>query len=568
MNRHHTLLNIQELSHKLGLKINNPNLYQQAFTHKKNADIKQTYERLEFLGDSVLNFIICDYLYNRYEDDPNVLESFLTDLKIKLVNSDILSWLCQCLDIVKFILSVNHFKFTNSSINEDIFEALTGAILLDHDFNVCKSFIVNIIENPNFIDMTELILNDTNYKKKLFIYFQKKCDGRLPIFHTLYLHPSFNKHKYFHVAVCSPNGKILGFGISNTLKMAQQSACKNAFEINDFTQYDFNKSDYKVLYSFINHNNSNNSSNNNLTEFNNNSSNNNSPTNNYQSQFIQCKHNLIQIEDIYELFNNILPNIQYQSIDKDKLINYQKSFIHKSYYNNLNIILNSNNYINNIGSNEKLNFLGNSLLIYVLSKYLYHYYPNEKEGVLTKIKTSEIQSKNLIEMCKKLNLHKFYIIYQNENYNDSNTNIENYSENYSENYIDSNKPQTKNLDEIFCSILASIYLDQGIDFVEQFIIKLWNINGSSKFDTFTDENWKHKLLLKIQENPKYKKYLHPYPKYVLISQSNKSHQNSCNLFITQVYDPDNVLLGQGIGNTKRLSEQNASKNAIETFYNN
>jgi len=582
-------INMYDLSIKLFGKpyfIKNTYLYQQAFTHKKieetispkncnsNPNLSISYERLEFLGDSVLNFIICDYLYRRYvlyelvdiDGIPNLLitdkiqESFLTDLKIKLVNSDILSWLCKCLDIEKYILQVNNFKFTNSSINEDIFEALMGAILLDHHFYIVQECIIKIIENPNFIDFTDLILKDTNYKKKLFIYFQKKMDGRLPIFHTLYLPPSYSKHKYFHVVVCSPNGKVLGFGISNTLKMAQQSACKNAFEINDFNNPSICFSEYKYLYSLINDNT--------LTDI--------SPVNSFLSNTSSNSNELelsnciklfnpnnikINNDDIIQFLTNIL-NISHQElkpITNDELYNYQRAFIHKSYYqicltiyeteDNITIkephILSEINVIN-ISSNELLNFLGNSLLIYILSKYLYNLYPNEKEGVLTKIKTSEIQSKNLSNMCKLLNLNKFYVL---------NSNDENYRYMIDKDTNDSNS-DIKNLDEVFCSFIASIYLNQGIEFVEKFIIHLWKHN--KRFENFVDENYKHKLLLLIQENVKYKKYLHPYPKYVLTNETNLEKK----IFITEVYDPDGNIIGKGVGKNKRLSEQDASKNAI------
>lgn len=541
--------NVHELSNKLGLIINNPNLYQLAFTHKKYAT-DETYERLEFLGDAVLNFIVCEYLYNRYNDDINVQESFLTDLKIKLVNSDILSWLCQCLDIVPFILQVNNFKFTNSSINEDVFESLIGAILLDHNFDVCKQFITNILENPDYIDFNDLILNDTNYKKKLFIYFQKKLDGRLPIFHTLYLNPSSNKHKFFHVVVTAPNGKVLGFGISNTLKMAQQSACKHAFEINDFnTNNEFITSEYKVLYNIDGMKVDIEKKDNKLNDLYN-------PNNTF-----------INIVDIQNILNSINSNF---IIHTENIELYQRCFINRSYYQ---YILNCKDDIGHkyehnsdsisietilkTGSNEKLNFLGNSLLIYILSKHLYNIYPSEKEGVLTKIKTSELQSKNLVEMCKKLNLNKYYILFANEEPYRTNENSDN-----SDNEISNvNTSKLKNLDEIFCSLLAVLYYDQGIDYVDNFVIHLWN--KYSRFETFKDENYKHKLLLIIQENEKYKKYIHPYPKYVLTSETNIENK----YFVTEVYDPDGHILAKGIGNTKRISEQNASKNALQHFIN-
>lgn len=481
------------------LVVRNYKLFEQAFTHE-SCNEENSYERLEFLGDSILGFVVANYLYVRFKKQN---ESFLTEMKIKIVNSNTLSWLCQCTKIRQFIKmqdNLNHNK-----IFEDVFESFIGAFYLEFGMQKTNKMIIGILENPNFIDFTDLIMNDYNYKKKLMISMQKNLDGRLPVFHTLNLSNS----NLFHIVVCHPNGKILGIGVSKTIKLAQQSACKMALE-----NYIPSESEYhklvdkkkfeKITDSQINENNMN------IT----------------QDVIIEIWHrygiySITQINDIY---------------------NYQSAFIHKSFVNNSDLSNCRDVKFEKFNSNERLNFLGNSLLMYLITDYLYNKYPNDNEGFLTKIKTNEIQNKNLFQYCQLLNLNKFLVLNKNDEFN-------RYNPNHSE--------------QLFCSFVAAMFLDQGYEYIRQWIFNLWK--QESKMVEFTDENYKHQLLLKIQENPIYKFYKYPFPTYkILPSETNFEKK----IFTVQVFDPNGKIIGQGVGKTKKDAEQLASKNALMMGINN
>jgi dsRNA-specific ribonuclease len=143
------LLNSNGLS---GLEIKNINLYRVAFVHKsyctmKNADFDKSnvncpagclplqdmsYERLEFLGDSLLGMIVTNYLYLRFPDQN---EGFLSKIRTKIVNGRMLGYLSEKIGLPKFAIISKQVEESggrnNYKIMEDIFEAFLGALYLD-----------------------------------------------------------------------------------------------------------------------------------------------------------------------------------------------------------------------------------------------------------------------------------------------------------------------------------------------------------------------------------------------------------------------------------------------------
>ena len=197
--------------------INDLKLYQQAFTHDsycwnhtrevmERDDVKiidkpegaielqeMSYQRLEFLGDRVINLIIAFYLFERY---PKQNEGFLTKIYSKIVDSKGLARLARKVNFGQFILVSRHLDEKNNARNkdkylEDCFEAFIGALFYDFatklnasgyvtasdfiigpGFQICQKFIVNLIEDEETgIDFVELIGKDRNYKQKINMYF-------------------------------------------------------------------------------------------------------------------------------------------------------------------------------------------------------------------------------------------------------------------------------------------------------------------------------------------------------------------------------------------------------------
>ena len=206
--------NIQQilLDHDINEEIENLDLYQRAFIHKtyikKDINICNgqemelaekpencldlqplSYERLEYLGDAILSATIGSYLYERF---PNEDEGFLTRMRTKLVCKDMLYSLALKMGFSEYLVISKHIEEkcngrNNISILEDTFESFIGALYLDFNeieeiehprmefysglgFQICQLYIINIIEK--YIDFSDLILNDYNFKDKLMKYLQ------------------------------------------------------------------------------------------------------------------------------------------------------------------------------------------------------------------------------------------------------------------------------------------------------------------------------------------------------------------------------------------------------------
>jgi len=127
----------------IGFKTNNIHYYEKAFTHRSSNKTDEkgnpfNYERLEFLGDSMLSSVIAAYLY---KEAPLGDEGYLTKMRSKIVSREHLNELGRDLNLVDFVDSKvpsNHF---GENIHGNIFEALVGAIFLDKGYVGCEAFI-------------------------------------------------------------------------------------------------------------------------------------------------------------------------------------------------------------------------------------------------------------------------------------------------------------------------------------------------------------------------------------------------------------------------------------------
>ena len=179
----YTELNRTDIEKIIGMKPIDIMKYRKAFVHKsvvKNAKesnslpefMKESYERFEFLGDSVLNLIVAKYLFHKF---PNSHEGNLTKIRTKLVNGKTLSMFANKLELSKFLIlnyKVENINGRNNNrILEDIFESLICSIYLDLGFNYAEKFVLNLIEKH--IDFDELLIDD-NYKDILLRFCQNK----------------------------------------------------------------------------------------------------------------------------------------------------------------------------------------------------------------------------------------------------------------------------------------------------------------------------------------------------------------------------------------------------------
>jgi ribonuclease-3 len=185
-------------------------------------------ERLEFLGDSVLNLIVAHYLYERFPDSE---EGFLTKIRTRLVNGTMLANLSHKIGLDRYIMISKQIDEnggrTNQKILEDTFEAFLGAIFLDfgsRGFEVCYEFIVNVIENH--VDFSELINMNNNFKDMLLKYFQHTYNY-LPKFYELNLETNGNT-KIYTICVKNKDNVMVSTGTGTNKKRAENDAAKNA----------------------------------------------------------------------------------------------------------------------------------------------------------------------------------------------------------------------------------------------------------------------------------------------------------------------------------------------------
>lgn len=217
-------MNIEDLKPILNCDIKNNDIYKQAFIHKSCVDLESN-ERLEFIGDSVLNFVVAHYLYEKY---PHEYEGFLTRIRTKMVSGKALAKIALKLNLDKFIQmnekGMQNGWNKNSNILEDALESLIGALFLDAGIINTTQFIhKNIIES---FDESEL-LEDTNYKDILMRYVQGRKLG-LPEYKLITeLKSGIAKEYQVNIYI---EGKFVSEGINKVKKQAEQIAAKRALK--------------------------------------------------------------------------------------------------------------------------------------------------------------------------------------------------------------------------------------------------------------------------------------------------------------------------------------------------
>src|SRR5210317_198533 len=140
-----TFLTKDKAESLIATKIKNLSLYQRAFTHKsalkEYEQFTESFETLEFMGDSVLGFVITKFLFDQYKDRQ---EGFLTKARTKLVRGETLANIARKLNLDRWVLmddkGMRNGWNKNTKVLEDVFEALLGAIYLDIGLIHAKTF--------------------------------------------------------------------------------------------------------------------------------------------------------------------------------------------------------------------------------------------------------------------------------------------------------------------------------------------------------------------------------------------------------------------------------------------
>lgn len=213
--------NISEL---VGYNVHNLEIYKEAFslkTSSKNTN-KKNYERLEFLGDSVLGTIISCHLFHTY---PNENEGFLTQMKSKIVNRKNLNKLGDDLKLCSLLQADISHTVLSENISGNLLEALIGAIYLDIDYEFCKKIVLDRILTPSKINKLENKI--ISYKGLLLEWSQKK---KIPIKYETCEELQPNKVTVFRCYVWLHNEKISN-AVEASKKKAEEKAAQRAFYV-------------------------------------------------------------------------------------------------------------------------------------------------------------------------------------------------------------------------------------------------------------------------------------------------------------------------------------------------
>lgn len=218
--------NLEVLEEKIGYRFQDKELLKQAMTHssftnEQKIRRKKNYERLEFLGDAVLELVSSEFLFQEYKEMP---EGELTKMRASMVCEPALAFCAKDLELGKFILMGRGEEITGgrtrNSITSDVMESLIGAIYLDGGMEQAKAFI------------NRFILSDLEDKQLFYdskSHLQELIQGRLKKeFNYELLSETGPEHDKVFCVLVRMEGEILGTGEGKTKKAAEQQAAYHA----------------------------------------------------------------------------------------------------------------------------------------------------------------------------------------------------------------------------------------------------------------------------------------------------------------------------------------------------
>jgi len=210
-------------------KPKNLDLYKEAFTHRSASKIDKngkwiSYERLEFLGDSIIGSIISNYLYQKV---PSENEGYLTKMKSKIVNRKNLNRIGKNLKFRELIVRKNTQKRFGERIYGDTLEALIGAIYLDKGYQKCENFIYKKLLEP-YVDIQKLEKEIISYKGLMIEWCQKHKKNY--IIKTEESEKSTSRKKIF-LSKLYIDEKQISESTATSKKQAEEIASKRAYSI-------------------------------------------------------------------------------------------------------------------------------------------------------------------------------------------------------------------------------------------------------------------------------------------------------------------------------------------------
>ena len=210
----------------LGFRENNTKLYDMAFIHSSMSQRDKkgkllNNERLEFLGDAVLETVMSEMVYKHY---PNQKEGFLSSARALLVRRKTTNELGEKMGLRKYVvMRKGNNNFNN--ITGNLFEALVGAVYLDKGYDVVADFIMRSYKQH--IKMDKLLRKEQNYKSMLLEWCQKE---RKEFYYELVEETRIEDNKIRFQSRVIVDGRPMGFGVANSKRESEQAAAKQALQ--------------------------------------------------------------------------------------------------------------------------------------------------------------------------------------------------------------------------------------------------------------------------------------------------------------------------------------------------
>lgn len=216
---------IRFIIQKFGYRPNNIDLFKKALTHKSLLSTQEvdTNERLEFLGDSILDAVVAEFLYLRFPEED---EGYLTKVKSKVVSRKTLGDIGEEMELREVIKYHKKRAINLSTLEGNAFEALIGAIYLDGGYGAVQKSVFNHVFRK-YINLNKLLEEEIDFKSRLYIWSQK---NRLVLDFQILEEDLVDSVWIYKVQVCI-NGQNYGTGSGNTKKQAEQNASKETLEL-------------------------------------------------------------------------------------------------------------------------------------------------------------------------------------------------------------------------------------------------------------------------------------------------------------------------------------------------
>ena len=210
----------------IGFKPKDISFYETAFTHRSlglrdKEGNNMNYERLEFLGDSMLSSVIASYLYREV---PSGNEGYLTKMRSKVVSRKHLNELGKDLGLIDHVRTQIPASQFGVNIHGNIFEALVGAIYLDRGYEFCEKFIYSAVIEP-YVDIESLEGQVISYKSLLIEWFQKK---KYTFNYEVYEDDGMEELRHFAVKLWVRN-KVVAKARATSKKKAEEKVSKRAY---------------------------------------------------------------------------------------------------------------------------------------------------------------------------------------------------------------------------------------------------------------------------------------------------------------------------------------------------